>query len=92
MRYALILVLIGRLLVGGLLAQAQTGGEYNLTGQTMDSGGGLTGDGIYRIHSTVGQPNAGEPSGGDYGLQGGFWPVTQAEDSLFFIYLPTVIK
>ena len=91
MRYALILILICCLLLGGLLVQAQSGG-YDLTWQTMDSGGGRGSGGTYRIHSTVGQPNAGETSGGDYGLQGGFWPITQAEDGLFFVYLPTVIK
>lgn len=73
MRYALILVLIGYMLLGSSLVQAQSGGDYDLTWNTMDGGGGLSSGGDYSVQGTIGQPDAGAMSGGDYSLQGGFW-------------------
>src|SRR5262245_18080674 len=50
---------------------------YEIAWRTVDGGGatGLTG-GPYRLDSTSGQPDAGQPAaGGAYALAGGFWPV-----------------
>ena len=54
--------------------QAQTGGGYDLTWNTVD-GGGVTfaTGGMYSLGGTIGQPDAGAASGGAYTLSGGFW-------------------
>ena len=57
-------------------ANAQTGGGYDLTWSTIDSGGQMfsTGNG-YELGGTIGQSDAGTLTGtGGYELQGGFWP------------------
>ncbi|MCA9926985.1 MAG: hypothetical protein KC419_00855 [Anaerolineales bacterium] len=70
------LIMISLLLLlstGAVVTWAQTGGGYDLTWHTLDSGGGLSSGGDYSINSTIGQPDAGTLSGGEYSLQGGFW-------------------
>lgn len=53
---------------------AQTGGSYDLTWNTFDSGGVMqTTGGEYTLAATSGQPDAGSQSGGSYALSGGFW-------------------
>lgn len=52
---------------------AQSGGGYDLTWSTIDSGGGTSTGGTYSLAGTVGQPDAGTLSGGSYSLDGGFW-------------------
>ena len=55
-------------------AAAQTGGGYDLTWSTIDSGGGETSGGGFTLNGTVGQPDAaGLLEGGSYSLNGGFW-------------------
>lgn len=55
-------------------AAAQTGGAYDLTWNSIDGGSAiqLTG-GSYSLGGTIGQPDAGMQSGGNYKLNGGFW-------------------
>jgi hypothetical protein len=54
----------------GLCAQT-----YTLDWSTMDGGGGTSAGGDYVLEGTIGQPDAGPAlSGGNYTLQGGFWP------------------
>ena len=73
----------GRLpaLVAALLAlalsatHAQT--NYSIDWQTIDGGGTSTG-GVYSVSGTIGQPDAGTMSAGNYTLQGGFWDVLAA--------------
>lgn len=49
--------------------------QYDLSWYTIDGGGGMfsTG-GAFEVSGTIGQPDAGVMSGGDFELQGGFWP------------------
>jgi hypothetical protein len=56
-------------------AGAQSGGGYELTWSTVDSGGGTSAsdDGSITLSGTVGQPDAGTLSGGVYKLEGGYW-------------------
>ena len=55
-------------------ASAQSGGAYDLTWNSIDSGGAMfsTG-GTYSLGGTIGQADAGTMSGGTYMLNGGFW-------------------
>lgn len=66
-------LLVVILVLGSPASNAQSGGGYDLTWNTMDGGGGLSSGGDYSVHGTIGQPDAGVMSGGDYSLQGGFW-------------------
>lgn len=68
---------------------AQSGGEYDLSWSTIDGGGGRSTGGTYTVGGTLGQPDAGELSGGDYVLRGGFWPGGAVE---YTIYLPFVLR
>ena len=57
-------------------------GDYEISWSTIDGGGGTSTGGPYTLTGTIGQPDAGEMSGGDYKLSGGFWP---AELALCFV-------
>ena len=48
--------------------------ELKIDWYTIDAGGGTSTGGDYALVGTIGQPDAGEMAGGDYELQGGFWP------------------
>ena len=86
------------LLAGSVLAQSGNGTSarlsagYDLSWWTVDGGGATfsTGGG-YALGGTVGQPDAGVLTDGDYTLTGGFWggaAVTVEYDT----YLPLVLK
>ena len=45
---------------------------------TIDGGGGTSTGGVYSVSGTIGQPDAGEMSGGPYTLVGGFWSIVAA--------------
>ena len=67
------------LLVGALLAFAPLAtGQYSIGWQTIDGGGGTSTGGVYTLTATIGQPDAGAMSGGNYTLQGGFWGIIAA--------------
>ena len=73
---------------------AQTGGGYDLTWWTVDSGGGMSvGSGSpapYTLAGTAGQPDAGLAlTGGGFTLVGGFWG---GGASQYQVYLPLVIR
>jgi hypothetical protein len=52
---------------------AQT--NYGIDWFTIDGGGGTSTNGQYSVTGTIGQPDAGTMSGGNYTLQGGFWAI-----------------
>jgi hypothetical protein len=55
-------------------AYAQVGGSFDLSWNTIDGGGGTFSTGSsYTLGGTIGQPDAGAASGGQYALNGGFW-------------------
>ena len=56
-------------------AQAQW---YSLDWSTIDGGGGTSTGGIYAVTGTIGQPDAGRISGGNYSVDGGFWGLIAA--------------
>jgi hypothetical protein len=47
--------------------------QYSLTWYTFDGGGGTATGGVYSVTGTIGQPDAGKLSGGNYSIEGGFW-------------------
>ena len=49
-------------------------GDYKNVWSTIDGGGGQSSGGQYILNGTIGQPDAGYSSGGNYELLGGFWP------------------
>jgi hypothetical protein len=65
-------------------AQAQ---PFELSWNTIDGGGGASSGGAYTLSGTIGQPDAGTMSGGNYSLAGGFWGAIPTPPPV-----PTVIK
>ncbi len=76
-RYLAGTLLIIICLLGAALskAQAQTGGGYELTWNTLESGGRAAApDGSYSLAGNFGQPEVSPSLNGDgYSLAGGFW-------------------
>jgi hypothetical protein len=71
-------------------AHAQSGGGYDLTWSTVDSGGGMSINAGYTLHGSIGQPDAGVAlGGGGYTLVGGFWGGAAAQ---YRIYLPVILR
>src|SRR5262245_54773162 len=58
-----------------LPAHAQT---YSIDWYTIDGGGGTSTGGVYTVSGTIGQPDAGHMSGGNYTVDGGFWGIIAA--------------
>jgi hypothetical protein len=74
---------------------AQSGGGYNLTWNTVDTGGAtFASGGGYTLGGTAGQPDAATWSGGGYTLVGGFWHAASAgaAPGEGKVYLPVVVK
>ena len=55
--------------------------SYSIDWSTVDGGGGTSTGGVYSVSGTVGQPDTGAMSGGNFTLQGGFWGVIAAVQS-----------
>ncbi len=71
-------------------ARAQTGGGYDLTWSTMDSGGDMfSAGGGHGLGGTIGQPDASAWSSGGYTLAGGFWG---GETMQYSVYLPLALR
>ena len=75
------------------VALAQSGGGYNLSWSSVDGGGyTFSSGGAYILGGTIGQPDAGLLSGGNYTLGGGFWGGGAAAAIEYEIYLPLVLR
>jgi hypothetical protein len=57
----------------GIAVAVALSSDYDLTWHTIDGGGGTSTGGGYALSGTIGQPDAGVMSGGDFVLTGGFW-------------------
>ena len=78
------------LAVGALFAQT---GDYDLDWWTVDGGGGHLSGAGYSLDGSIGQPDAGRLSGGDYVLVGGFWGGSRTEATGDYrVYLPTIVR
>jgi hypothetical protein len=58
------------ILTAALSVSAQ---NYSIDWYTIDGGGGTSSGGPYTLSGTIGQPDAGIHTGGNYTLVGGFW-------------------
>lgn len=52
--------------------------NYSIDWFTIDGGGGTSTGGVFSVSGTIGQPDAGVMSGGQYSLNGGFWGILSA--------------
>src|SRR6266700_6414626 len=67
-KYLLLLLLVD-------LPSAVGAQNYSIDWFTIDGGGGTSTGGVYTVSGTIGQPDAGKLSGGNYTLDGGFWGI-----------------
>ncbi len=87
----LIAVLIGSFASAATpIVGAQSGGGYELTWNTIDSGGVMfSAGGDFSLSGTIGQPDASAAlGGGGYALVGGFWSGIPP----YSLYLPLILK
>jgi hypothetical protein len=63
------------------LLAATAHGQYSIDWFTIDGGGGTSTGGVYSVTGTIGQPDAGAMSGGNFTIQGGFWGILAAIQS-----------
>jgi len=62
------------IMIALLAASTVTGDDYEVDRYTIDGGGEMfSSGGDFELSGTVGQPDAGTSTGGDYALTGGFW-------------------
>lgn len=52
--------------------------NYSIDWYTIDGGGGTSTGSVYSVSGTIGQPDAGHMSGGNFSLDGGFWGLIAA--------------
>jgi hypothetical protein len=62
-------------LASAIIAHAQ---NYSIDWFKIAGGGGASTGGVYSVSGTLGQPDAGTLSGGNYTLAGGFWGIISA--------------
>ena len=55
--------------------------SYSIDWFTIDGGGGTSTGGVYTVSGTIGQPDAGHMSGGNFTIDGGFWGIIGAIQS-----------
>src|SRR6266481_7265796 len=55
--------------------------SYSIDWFTIDGGGGTSTGGVYTVSGTIGQPDAGHMSGGNFTIDGGFWGIIAAVQS-----------
>jgi hypothetical protein len=66
------------LLFGLLLPALARAQSFSIDWFTIDGGGGTSTGGVFSVSGTIGQPDAGSMSGGNYTLDGGFWAIIAA--------------
>ena len=70
-----------------LCAQRALAQSFSIDWFTIAGGGGTSSGGDFTLNGTIGQPEAGTMSGGNYSLAGGFWGGIQTPPPV-----PTVIE
>ncbi len=69
---------IGAVLGLAMVALTARAQSYSVDWYSIDGGGGTSTGGVYSVTGTIGQPDAGHMSGGNYTLDGGFWGIIAA--------------
>jgi len=89
-----VLLFAGLMLLLTLPVLAQSGGELDLSWNTIDSGGTFSSGEGYTLGGTIGQPDAGSLTGGAYILSGGFWAgqATPPPPPSYDLFLPLINK
>ena len=88
---SLFLVITSLIVLENFPALAE-GSAFEIQWFSIDGGGSLSSNGGgYSLSGTIGQPDAGVISGGNFTVQGGFWN-TDSADNLFETLLPVVVR
>lgn len=87
-----LILTIAFLLLLTLPVLAQSGGDYDLSWNTVDGGGASSTGGTLNLTGTAGQSDAGVMSGGVYTLSGGFWLGGEAAPENHELFLPIIVK
>jgi hypothetical protein len=74
-----VLVLIA--VLSSFSASRASAQNYSIDWFTIDGGGGTSTGGVYSVSGTIGQPDAGHMSGGNFTIDGGFWGIIAAVQS-----------
>jgi hypothetical protein len=69
------LIVFSAMLFAAPVLQAQ---NFAIDWFTIDGGGGASTADVYAVSGTIGQPDAGTMSGGNFKLDGGFWGIIGA--------------
>ncbi|MBI5652527.1 MAG: hypothetical protein HZC40_19075 [Chloroflexi bacterium] len=85
----LIVCALGLITSVSVAAPARAVNSYAMDWWTVDGGGGQSAGGAYVLTGTIGQPDAGSASGGNYVLGGGFW---HGVVQVILNYLPVITK
>ena len=82
------------LLLGAVVAYAQSGDGYDLSWHVVSGGGGPMSSTNYAINGTIGQAAIGPAVSTNYDLGAGYWygVVIQIGPVEFKIYLPLILK
>jgi hypothetical protein len=84
-----ILIALALIFLGAITAVlAITDATYDLSWWTVNGGGNTTSGGNFSLSGTAGQYDAGDLSGGEYDLGGGYW----ATDGDKFIFIPVALN
>jgi len=75
MRKAAVMSLLSLAVSSALIAGQPSGGDFVISKSTIDTGGGMSTGGDFRLTGTMGQPDASPQisTGADIQLSGGFW-------------------
>jgi hypothetical protein len=65
-------------LLAGLFCTRLAAQSYSIDWYKVSGGGATSTNGQYSVSGTIGQPDAGAMSGGNFSLQGGFWGIAAA--------------
>ena len=68
----------GAVWVMAMIALGACAQTYSVDWYTIDGGGGTSTGGVYSVTGTIGQPDAGHMSGGNFSVDGGFWGIIAA--------------
>ena len=70
-----IILSLSALLLLAITVRAQS---FSIDWFTIDGGGGTSTGGVYSVSGTIGQPDAGKMSSGNFSIDGGFWGIIAA--------------